>query len=54
MDTGLNRYCHLNFDSENDWKLREASTTHYERIVSHVKVHLEKISSWVCAKSPNI
>ncbi|KAJ2923656.1 hypothetical protein H1R20_g13438, partial [Candolleomyces eurysporus] len=46
MLSDIAEYSHLNFDPENDWKLREGSRAHSEGIVSHVKVHLEKITSW--------
>ncbi|KAJ2919420.1 hypothetical protein MD484_g1068, partial [Candolleomyces efflorescens] len=46
MFLDIAEYCHLNFDAENDWKLREASASHYEQIAGHIKDQIERITSW--------
>ncbi|KAH6904307.1 heme peroxidase [Coprinopsis sp. MPI-PUGE-AT-0042] len=39
-------YVYLNFSPEHDWRLREATQGHTEKIVKMIKPHVEKLKSW--------
>lgn len=40
-------YVYLNFHPEHDWRLRESSQVHSEKIVELIKGHIDKIDTWM-------
>jgi hypothetical protein len=52
MFSEIAEYVHLNLSAENDWRLREYSQTHCEKIVEFTKEHVDKIASRVSSHPP--